>query len=418
MSTTGAIIAGTGTSVTRGAGTAWTNPGNITANDGTTASCASGSSGAAYLRASNFGFTIPANSLIQGFTVVVDMAESSAGTETVSVQIVNAAGSPVGTAKTFTASGTALTIYTTGSSTDLWDTTGLTAADVNDTDFGVYVWYTTTHSTTVDYISIDVNYEPPRSGSLAATETGSDTASIQGDVFVTGSIAATEVGSDTAAISGFVQAAAVTGSLSATEVGSDTASIQGDVFISGSLAATETGSDTSAISGKVLVQGSLAASETGSDSASISGQVFVRGSLAVTEIGADTAALTAKVLIQGSVAVTEVGDDTASFTSAVAGPVTGSFAVTEVGTDTALINGLVGAKTGTLAATETGLDTAAIVGIQYYEYPLPETVTAGVRYGPGGIYVGTATGGGGGTRIEIASGRVVKLIGETGAYLT
>jgi len=43
---------------------------------------------------------------------------------------------------------------------------------------------------------------------------------------------------------------------------------------------------------------------------------------------------------------------------------------------------------------------------------------AGVRYGPGGIYVGTATGGGGGTRVEISTGRVVKLIGSTGAYLT
>lgn len=358
MSTTGAIIAGTGTSVTRGAGTAWTNPGNITANDGTVASCNSGSSGAAYLRASNFNFNLPANSLIQGFTVVVEMAESSAGTETIRVQLVGAAGTAIGTEKTFVASGTTLTLYTTGSSTDLWGTTGLTATDINDTDFGVYVWYTTTHNTTVDYISIDVNYEPPRTGSLAATESGSDTASIQGDVIVQGSLAVTEVGSDTAAINGTVQAAAITGSLAATEVGSDTASIQGDVFISGSLAATETGSDTASISGDVLVQGSLSATETGSDTAEISGKVIVQGSLSATETGSDTASIQGDVLVQGSLSATEVGQDTAAFSGQQVSPITGTLAATEVGADVSSILGKIFVN-GSLSATEVGQDTAS-----------------------------------------------------------
>lgn len=367
MATTGAIIAGTGTSVTRGAGTAWTNPGNITANDGTVASCNSGASGSANLRASNFAFNIPANSLIQGFTVVVDMAESSAGTETVSVQLVGPAGTAIGTAKTFVASGTTLTLYTTGSSTDLWGTTGLTAADVNDIDFGVYVWYTTSHNTTVDYISIDVNYEPPNTGSLAATETGSDTAAINGDVIVQGSLSVTEVGSDTAAINGFVAAAGVTGSLAATEVGTDTASIAGDVLVQGSLAATETGSDSAVINGKVLVQGALNASETGSDTANISGLVLITGSLSATESGADTANINGQVLVQGSLDATEVGQDTAAFSGQQVPPITGTLAATESGVDVAAILGKIFVN-GSLNATEVGQDVAQFSSQQ----PAPE----------------------------------------------
>lgn len=334
MTTTGDIIAGTGTSVTRGAGTAWTNPGNITANDGTTASCASGSSGSAYLRASNFGFSIPANSLIQGFTVKVDMAESSTGSETVSVQLVGAAGTAIGTAKTFSANGTALTVYTTGTATDLWGTTGLTATDINDTDFGVYVWYTTTHSTTVDYISIDVNYEPPRSGSLAATETGSDTFSASGDVIVSGSLSAAETGSDTFSASGTVSDAAITGSLAATEVGADTASIEGDVIVQGSLAATETGSDTFSASGTVAstgISGSLAATETGSDTFNSSGTVLVKGTANLVETGLDGFTSTGKVLVSGSLSVTEIGADIFSAAGSTITSITGSMAAVESG---------------------------------------------------------------------------------------
>jgi len=289
MASTGAKLPSTGTSVARSTGTAWTNPGNITVNDNTVASCSSGAAGSAYLRASNFAFGIPANSLIRGFTVVVEMAESSAGTETVSVQIVGAAGTAIGTAKTFVASGTALTVYTTGSGTDVWGTTGLTATDLNDTDFGIYVWYTTSHNTTVDFVSINVTYEPPISGSLAATETGTDTASINGKVNVRGNLAATETGTDTAAFAGTVSNAAITGSFAATETGSDTASFAAKVVVSGSLAASESGVDSAQIAGKILVTGQLAATETGSDTAGFDGRVRISGTLATTEIGQDTA---------------------------------------------------------------------------------------------------------------------------------
>lgn len=434
MSTTGDIIAGTGTSVVRSTATAWTNPGNITANDNSTASCASNSVGSAYLRASNFNFGIPTNSLIQGFTVKVEMAESSTGTETVRVQIVGPAGTAIGTAKTFVASGTTLTLYTTGSSTDLWGTTGLTAADVNDTDFGVYVWYTTTHSTTVDYISIDVNYEPPRTGTLAATESGSDTA----------------------AINGTVSASGVTGSLAATEVGTDTASINGDVVVKGSLTAAESGNDVSVVFGKVLVQGSLNASETGADVAAIAGQVRVYGSLLADELGADTASLSGKVFVAGTFAVTEVDDDTASITGQQVTTTTGSIAVTEIGTDTANLSGNVLIQ-GSFAVTEGGNDVASFVsqaipsitgsmsafegfgigaatrvdivtrqiirltgqtGAVIIADDVPTAPLPVGQPNTGSMAATESIGTGNHTRVEINSGRVVKLIGDTGAYLT
>lgn len=110
-------------------------------------------------------------------------------------------------------------------------------------------------------------------GDLAATESGSDTASFVGDVIVSGSLAATESGADTAAFTGFTEGAIV-GNLAATESGSDTAAFAGVVIVSGTLAATETGSDTAAFTGTVplsTITGTLDATESGSDSASFIG---------------------------------------------------------------------------------------------------------------------------------------------------
>lgn len=152
-------------------------------------------------------------------------------------------------------------------------------------------------------------------GSLAATETGSDSAAINGKVLIQGSLATTETGSDTASISGNVL---VSGSLSATESGSDTAVINGNVLVSGSLSATESGQDTASFNGFVSggdITGSLAATETGTDTASISGKVFVSGSLAATESGQDAAEINGKIIVSGSLSAQETGQDTAEFAS-------------------------------------------------------------------------------------------------------
>ena len=112
------------------------------------------------------------------------------------------------------------------------------------------------------------------SGSLAATESGSDTFNANGSVLVAGSLAATESGSDIFAASGTVGTPAVTGTLAATESGSDTFSATGSVLVSGTLAATESGSDTFAATGTIAqIFGSLAASESGSDTFAADGTV-------------------------------------------------------------------------------------------------------------------------------------------------
>lgn len=173
---------------------------------------------------------------------------------------------------------------------------------------------------------------PAATGSLAATETGADTAALVGDVLVTGTLAATESGSDTAALTGDVL---VGGALAVTETGADTAALAGDVLIDGALAAVESGADTAAFSGAVPVVGTLAATETGSDTAALAGYVPVLGLLAATETGADTAALAGEgvTIASGSLAAIESGSDTAALTGAIL--VSGVLAATEIGADTA-----------------------------------------------------------------------------------
>ena len=195
-------------------------------------------------------------------------------------------------------------------------------------------------------------------GSLAATESGGDTAALAGDVLIAGTFAATESGADVAAIQGTAQQVS-TGSLAATESGSDTAALAGTVLVEGALAATESGSDTAAIAGDVPVSGTLAATESWTDTAALAGDVYISGALAATESGSDTAAIEGSlaVIATGSLAATESGSDTASIAGVVL--VSGSLAATEAANDSAAMSGVV-LITGTLDATESGQDTAAI----------------------------------------------------------
>lgn len=129
-------------------------------------------------------------------------------------------------------------------------------------------------------------------GNLAATESGTDTAALSGNVLVKGALAATE-GSDTAALTGDLL---VQGALAATE-GSDTAEFLGSgatPAITGTLAATE-GSDTAAITGKVYVSGTLSAVEGGLDAFVATGNILVKGAMSASETGADIAAFTSAI---------------------------------------------------------------------------------------------------------------------------
>lgn len=179
MANTGNIFPGTGTSVARGTNTDWTNPGNIVSNNATDATCSSGATGSDYLRASNFGFSLAAGAVIQGVTVRVEASEHTSGTESLNVQLVDDAGVLIGASKAATISGTAKAVYTYGSTSDLWSAT-LTEAIVEDTDFGVQCWFTTTHDVRVDYITIALEYI------VALTQSPSDTLNNWNDSVIVG----------------------------------------------------------------------------------------------------------------------------------------------------------------------------------------------------------------------------------------
>lgn len=132
-------------------------------------------------------------------------------------------------------------------------------------------------------------------GTLAATETGVDTFSGEGDVIVAGYMAATETGVDVFSATGTVE---VQGDLAAVETGVDVFSATGTVTVQGDLAAVETGVDVFSGEGDIEDTGYMAATETGVDVFSAEGTVEVAGYLAAVETGEDVFAATGTVTPQ------------------------------------------------------------------------------------------------------------------------
>jgi hypothetical protein len=158
MASTGNVFPGTGSSVARSTATAWTTPTNIGSDNATDATCNSGASGSAYLVASNFDLaSVPSDATILGFTVRVEASEHSAGTETLNAQLQGSTAALVGSSKTANISGTGKTVYTYGGAADMWGTS-LTVAEIQDSDFGVRLWFTTTHDVRIDYVTVAVEY--------------------------------------------------------------------------------------------------------------------------------------------------------------------------------------------------------------------------------------------------------------------
>jgi hypothetical protein len=131
---------------------------------------------------------------------------------------------------------------------------------------------------------------------------------------VQGTVAAVETGADTADIDGPTVSLPTGGMYYGSSRGAiiqwRQASLQ---VIAATLAATETDADSAAFAGDVLVQGTLAVAETGSDTASIQTLEPSTGTLDATETDLDTAAIAGDVIVFGSMAATEGGGDTADF---------------------------------------------------------------------------------------------------------
>lgn len=157
MPNTGNLFPGTAESVARGAGTAWPTPSNVLSDDTTDSICASGGSGSQYLVCRNFGLSLATGDTVGGITIRVEASEHSGGTEVLNAQLQDNTGALIGTAKTVTLSGVAKAIYTYGSTTDLWGAT-LTETIVNNANFGVRLWFTTTHDVRIDFVTAAVEY--------------------------------------------------------------------------------------------------------------------------------------------------------------------------------------------------------------------------------------------------------------------
>ena len=163
----GPIDAGTG-ATSGGAGTAWSNPGNVIANDNVyTTVSGTGSAFSEYLYATNYGFSIPSTATITGIQVAIGRYTSGSG-ETAyiqdnSVQLLQG-GTGGGTNEAYTSTNWPTSEGTAnyGTTTDLWGSTW-TPAQINNSGFGVQLKVNNTsgsHSRTanVDYIEVTVTY--------------------------------------------------------------------------------------------------------------------------------------------------------------------------------------------------------------------------------------------------------------------
>jgi hypothetical protein len=153
---TGNTFCGAGSNNNGVGATAWSFPGNITADDNAVASCNAGAS-SWYLFANGFNFSLPQNAKILGFTVRIGASESSTGAENLNAQILNSSAAVTGSSKSVSINGTGETIYTYGSSTDVWGTS-LNTNDINTSNFGVAFWFTTSHNLSIDWVTMSIDY--------------------------------------------------------------------------------------------------------------------------------------------------------------------------------------------------------------------------------------------------------------------
>lgn len=201
MADTGATYAGTGANDSAVGTLTWNSPGNITASDNTR-SDSNYTSGAGtfytnYLKATNFGFSIPAGATIEGIVVEVEKLSdgNTANYYAYDTEIKIIKGGTIGSTNKATATHwpTSEAFASYGGASDLWGETW-SAADINGSTFGVAVSaaiYTTGSFIRiyVDSIRITVYY----SSGPSVSDSNSPTESVQ--VSVTSHIDLSDSGS-------------------------------------------------------------------------------------------------------------------------------------------------------------------------------------------------------------------------------
>lgn len=147
---------------------AWTNLGNASASDdkwATTASALDASKTTNLLKASAFGFTLPANAKVLGVEVSIERSATSSASSLKDAEVrLLVKGSPL------TSNGAKNVAWATadwsakyGTATELWGATSIAKADVEAADFGVSLSVTASATDTprVDAVSITVHFEDP-----------------------------------------------------------------------------------------------------------------------------------------------------------------------------------------------------------------------------------------------------------------
>lgn len=150
----------------------WSNPNNAQVSDGVYTTASNGSTGGTthYLKATNFGFSVPVGATINGILVEVQKAKTAGGNNAnnfvrdATVKIIKSDGSYGTENKARTGDNWLLTesYVSYGSSSDLWSESW-SPADINDSDFGIGVSAsllsdTGTPVAGIDFIRITVSY--------------------------------------------------------------------------------------------------------------------------------------------------------------------------------------------------------------------------------------------------------------------
>ena len=164
--TVGPNSPGTGTNVVVG-GTAWSNPGNITASDNSYASVSLtffATSDA--LVATNFGFSIPGTATIDGITVSIEK-NGTGFTSDLAIQLTKDGTTAVGSnyAQFFTPWPGTDTNVGYGGAANLWGTTWI-PAEINSANFGVYIRAIGINLfgssvASVDHVTVTIDYTIP-----------------------------------------------------------------------------------------------------------------------------------------------------------------------------------------------------------------------------------------------------------------
>ena len=143
--------------------TAWSNPGNAGADDGSSATCLA-LVDSQYLQGTNFGFSIPGGATINGIELELERRSQSSLLTVADMSIVLRKSDGTYAAENKATPGnwpTTFAIASYGSSSDLWGETW-TASDINDIDFGAAVQHQQTQEAggggLIDFMRVSVTY--------------------------------------------------------------------------------------------------------------------------------------------------------------------------------------------------------------------------------------------------------------------